>query len=177
MADPRNYPQQPRRRTLPEWTSNPLAVALIAAVVAGVVSFLVASYQSHTSAKQALGGQQAAAAIQLQTDATAYYKDITVYEYTYLCKSDKNCSSQGVISEGNPYEATSTVDKYDLNGAIDNMSDKSVITLADNFLKAANNLLSSDLSQLLPRVKLNDKFSDAYRELMIRCGQIIQGRQ
>ncbi len=63
-----------RRRSLPGGlTGNALFTGIISAVVAGVISFYVAHWQSRDAARQAIASQQVAVTVQLEAAANTFY--------------------------------------------------------------------------------------------------------
>ncbi len=168
-----NLLQTSKKTKLPGWTTNPLAVALISAVLAGIVSFLVASYQVHASAEQAIGGQQATAAAQVETAATAFYHDVqNAYKTPPICHTTTL-----------NYECTVLVrtvlwnDLNTLGVAVGNVSDPVVHNLEKKFSDDSSRAINdSNLDSSIQILSDRAAVDDDYSKLMTQCGRIIQGR-
>ena len=68
-------------------TNNAVVAGIVSAIVAGTISFLVAYYQSDDAARQAVFGQQAQVASQMETAAAVYY-DTIMNDYNFWINCD-----------------------------------------------------------------------------------------
>lgn len=174
IAEPAPKP----RRKRDFFTSSTLGIAIISAVVSGVISFLVAHYQSQDSARQATATQQVQEVIQLEADVKAYYSDVVDISNAYVnCTRVPRASRSAACIPANLNNLEDPLIKAQANIDADlpSISDDQVRGAAYRFemavLKQANAILSN---------KANDSdwidvFSQ-YESILERCGQLIQGQ-
>jgi hypothetical protein len=172
--DPPKEPPTPRRsRSLPGGlTSNALVSGVVAAVVSGVISFGVARYQTQDANREALAGQQATAVVQLETSSSAFWED-TNSAYTYLsCNSrhDKSPACQEEASSVTIFFSVATA----FNAARLNVSDAKASALAAQMATLGHNTIFTPVHVSAAQALIN--MTAVYKELITRCGQIIQGQ-
>jgi hypothetical protein len=163
MAPPWEMPKV-RRRRAGGLTSNALVTGIVAAIVAGVISFAIAHYQDEDATRQAMSAQRASAALQLETAATGFYQ--VTFDLWPSCEKNP-----GVCLENNAYAAA----EFTFNAARNNISDAQASALARQLANSSTNALimagSRSSSTYLNQV------GETYGELIARCGQLVQGQQ
>jgi hypothetical protein len=167
-----DQPKKKRKRDL--LTNNAVVAGIVSAIVAGTISFLVAYYQSHDAAKQAVVGQQAQVASQMETAAAAFYDTImNDYNFWINCHTGDNLWPPACPQP--PGFNDITAERAKLAAAEFNTSDQNSIVLAVNFESTGFQILNADSRQAAQ--KQISSFSVEYENLLTRCGQIIQGQQ
>jgi hypothetical protein len=164
MAPPWQMPK-PRRRLPGGITGNALITGVVSAIIAGVISFYVAHWQSQDVARQAIASQQVLEVIQLKTDAETFDQSaLGAYASGWQC-AHKVASACKQAEASVPYITT---------GSPVASSDAALRTDAANLVDQVTGALAEDGSQQGSTAWA--KAGTAYGHLLIRCGQIIQGK-
>jgi len=164
MAPPWQMPK-PRRRLPGGITGNALITGVVSAIIAGVISFYVAHWQSQDVARQAIASQQVLEVIQLKTDAETFDQSaLGAYASGWQC-AHKVASACTQAEASVPYITT---------GSPVASSDAALRTDAANLVDQVTGALAEDGSQQGSTAWA--KAGTAYGHLLIRCGQIIQGK-
>lgn len=174
MEDDDGIPARPRKRRLPGGlTSNALVTGVVCVVLAGLISFFVARWQSQDAASQAHAAQVADGASQVESAAENYYD---VAEALYTARVRCVGHPGGTVPPGCPPSTVAIINAEAMLGAAyANTADPETLRLLSAFSVAAHD----DLAQAGdPRggAYLPDKMTTAYYELVARCGQLIRGR-
>ena len=176
MAPPWQMPK-PRRRLPGGITGNALITGVVSAIIAGVISFYVAHWQSQDVARQAIASQQVLEVIQLKTDAETFDQSaLGAYASGWQCahKVASACkqaeASVPYITTGSPVASSQDALLADMN----DISDAVLRTDAANLVDQVTGALAEDGSQQGSTAWA--KAGTAYGHLLIRCGQIIQGK-
>jgi hypothetical protein len=172
MAPPWQMPKA--RRGRPGWIAgNALVTGIICAILAGVISFYVARWQSQDAAKQAVASQQAQELVRVETDATTLYQvAYGVYVSRRECvagiasacnQTDNNLASSPLLSA-----------EFALGADVTNISDAAARLDEENLQRSMSDALSSAGTSQGYAAWLN--MGTAYDRLLTRCGQLIQAR-
>jgi hypothetical protein len=172
MADANGETQAPHGLT-----SNALLVAVASALIAAVVSFFVAHWQSQDAARQAVAAQQVQEVIQLETaaetfDQTAY----SAYANGWQCahRIASACKQVEVNALGGPLDGSPLNSAQDaLLADMNNISDSAARTDAANLVDQVQEALGEDGSKEGTAAWADA--SRAYAHLLIRSGQLIKG--
>jgi hypothetical protein len=153
-----------RQRRTSGLTSNALVSSVVAAVVAGGLSFLIAHYQDQDAAGQVMAAQRASAALQLETAATGFYQ--ATLDLSPSCeKNPTECLNNSAYIGA----------EITLNAARTNISDHRASVLALQLAASSTAALSmaepGSFSANLNQVGVT------YGELIIRCGQLVVAQQ
>ena len=163
MAPPWEMPKVRRRRT-GGLTSNALVSGVVAAIVAGGLSFAIAHYQDQDAAEQAMSAQRASAALQLETAATGFYQ-ATLDLWPSCEKNPTECLNN------NAYIGA----EITFNAARTNVSDRRASALALQLADSSTAVLATaeptSFSTNLNQVGVT------YGELIARCGQLVLAQQ
>lgn len=166
-------PEVKRRRRLPGGlTGNALVSGVVSAVVAGAISFGVAHQQSQDSARQAVAGQQASAAAQLEAAATTFYRDA---QNLYVSRSSCDGKGAPTCMVTPPSLTTYFSDQAAFNADQLNVSDSKASALARQLSGYVQETLSS-VGDPQKSSTFDNDMGNSYYELVTRCGQIIQSR-
>jgi hypothetical protein len=154
-------------------TGNALFTGVICAVIAAVVSFFIAHWQSQDAARQAVAEQQEQEVIQLRTDAMAYDQAALIaFESGSRCagKVASACKkADASYAIGSPL----VIAQDALVADVDGISDAEARTDATSFVVKVTEALAEDETK--QGTAAWDTASRAYSRLLSRCGQIIQG--
>ena len=173
MAPPWQMPKAKRR--LPGGRGNALLTAVIAAVVSGLISFGITSYQDRDAAGQAHAAQVADGASQVESAAEDFYNAAqTLYAARRQCVLSEARPGghlpPGCPADDKPFLTAEAV----LGAAYANTSDGQTRRLLSSF---TGDVLADMTDIGLP---LSPSFpptmTDGYYALIARCGQLIQGR-
>jgi hypothetical protein len=173
MADAEGEPQAPKG-----FTNNALLSAIVSVIIAGVISFVVAHWQSQDAARQAVTAQQVQEVLQLETAAETFDQAAySAYADGWQCahRVASACQQEQVSVPG----STSAIDsplssaQNALIADMNNVSDPAVRTDASNLVDQVQGALTEDGSQQGTTAWTNA--SEAYAHLLIRCGQLIKG--
>ncbi len=170
-------PEVKRKRQLPGGlTGNALVSGVVAAIVAGVISFWVAHYQDQDAARQARAAQQAAAATQLEASATTYYNDtFAIYDHGFCRGLNKNMP---ICLTAAPSMTIYFADEATFDADRLNVSDAKVSALALQMTAYSNGATLPVTAATATLAGHNFvEMKTAYQQLVSLCGQIIQGQQ
>ena len=148
--------------------------AVISAIIAGVISFYVAHWQSQEAAKQAVSGQQAQAAIQLEEAATVFYQDTQALFVSRATDCTNGGHDNCMLAV--PSDNTFIDDENVLDVDQRNISDPKAYALTAQLMGFAQNWLLSVGDSQREQNAYQNQVASAYSELITRCGQLIQGR-
>lgn len=155
-------------------TGNALVSGIVAAIVAGVISFGIAHYQSQDAARQAQAAQVADGASQVESVAAGFYE---AAESLYAAR--KQCIIQfrpGKVPPGCPASDIAFLNSQAALGtAFANTSDQQIHSLLSVFIRDALDALA-ELGTPQGSASYN-KMTVGYYQLVTRCGQLIQGQQ
>jgi hypothetical protein len=175
IAEPAPAPKPRRKRDF--FTTSALGIAIVSAVVSGVISFLVAHYQSQGSARQATATQQVQEVIQLEADIKTLYLAAIELDTAYdncirIPKASRSaaCSAANIDNLENPLIKDQANVDADLPGISDDQVRGEAFRFETTMLKVANAILSNDNN-----LDWIDAFSQ-YESILTRCGQLIQGQ-
>ena len=164
-------PKKKRKRLF--LTNNAALAGIVSAIVAGSISFLVAYYQGHDAARQAVVGQQVQAASQLQSAATVYY-DIVMNDYNFWLKCDARDSHWPPACPKPAGFNDMTEDANKLLAATFNISDWATNSAAADLWSTGTAMLHADSRQAAKNQM--SSFSYDYVTVIVNCGKIIEGR-
>jgi Tfp pilus assembly protein PilV len=154
------------------FTGNPLAVALVAAVVAGVVSLGVNHFQNQDTARQAVSSQQTQELLQMQKTADTIDQDAqNVAIYAFRC-SFKGKKWATCIFDAPDYFKLEA-DSDTLGTISDSTSDQQADSLALKLSTETEALMSS--TSFDAGIKALGGVTNAQLDLDSRCGLLIQG--
>ena len=162
-APQREMPKVTRRRT-GGLTSNALVSTVVAAIVAGGISFAIAHYQDQDAARQAMSAQRASTALQLETAATGFYQ--ATFDLWPSCEKNP-----GGCLENTAFHAA----EITFNAAVSNVSDPRASALALQLDNSSTNALTTAESRS-SSTYLN-QVGETYGELIARCAQLVQNQQ
>ena len=162
-------PGQLRKKKRGILTNNAVVAGVVSAIVAGAISFAVAHYQTQDAARQALAGQQASAAVQLQTAANVYYQ-ATFTVWGNCQQNPEGSCTDGTVS-GTPFAIAQAA----FNADRTNISDPRTSALAAQLVNLVGTAI--DLSGDAHPGMYITQVVTVYQELINRCGQLIQGQQ
>lgn len=139
-----------------------------------MLSYLVARQQSQDAARQAASGQQVQAVIQLEADAKALY---VLADRTYIAR--RECVDAQVAAACKQVETSISdtpfiSDDMTLGADLANVSDAAVRKDAISFDEDAHDAIADAGTSQGNAARTN--MSNAYADLLTRCGQIIQGK-
>jgi hypothetical protein len=167
MAPPWQMPKA-RRRLPGGLAGNALVASVVSVIVAGLISFYVARWQSQDAAKQATSAQQVAAVVQLESAASTFYQGTI----TLLI----SCYSKPGECPDLPPQSPWITDQATFNADRANVSDLQVAVLAAQLDDdAANAIDYAGVGQVAAQPYRN-LMAVAYQQLLARCGQFVQGR-
>jgi type II secretory pathway pseudopilin PulG len=169
IAEPASKP----RRKRDFLTNNAVVASVVSAIVAGVISYLVANYQGQDAARQAQDALQTQQAQQIEAAATALYHSTNdVYNYQLKCAGAnlgrRQCAAMS------PDIDTFAGDTTSLGADIFNVTDRKAGQLATNFNLMATKVIN-DVSAADAKSDWY-KMLDMYLDLQSRCGQLIKGQ-
>jgi len=164
-------------KLLGDVTGNALVSGVVSAIVAGLISFFIAHYQTQDADRQANAAQQASAVVQLESAATTFYQQATALGTSQLLCPNANGAANCPAAS---YNSTNfEEDQETFNADRLNVSDPAASKLADNLNNFANQLMSysrkNTLRDRTAATKLNNEIVDAYFQLIDRCGRLVQG--
>jgi hypothetical protein len=144
VAGKSSGPRDPPRKKWAAVASSPLVVALISAIVAGVVSFAVARYQNEASRGQAVSSQQTQELLRMEQSGDTLYEDAQ-----NIAISAIKCSFKGQEWSTcffiNPEFTKYLVDIDAFSTTIQNVSDQQADKIAEQIAgKAAGAMASKD---------------------------------
>ena len=145
----------------------------MAAIVAGVISLGVAHYQDQDSARQAVYGQEAPAAVQLETDANSVLQAVdALYVARAVCHGylgHKPASCDGPETTSGYDNALIALDTERVN-----IADPTAGSLAVQFVALTGKAILA-AGSLPGFTDISDMYI-VYKRLITRCGQVIQGQ-
>jgi ethanolamine ammonia-lyase small subunit len=161
-----------RRRLPGGLTGNALFTGVISAIVAGVISFYVAHWQSQDAVRQAIASEQVQEVTQLEADARTFDQDAySAYLSGWQCahKITSACkTAEASTVVGSPLISAQDALTADMN----NISDSAVRTDAANLLDQVTGALAEEGSENGTAAWW--AAGRAYAHLLIRCGQLIK---
>jgi len=166
--------QKPKRRMPGGLTSNALVSGVVAAIVAGAISFGVAHYQDQDAASQALSAEQASAVVQLQAAANSFYLAANGVWNMCIGITRGSCLHK-VIADAAWQSATTELaaDRTDI-------SDPAAARLAARLSSLGNGVIEYAVGNGTGPAETEDidlsEMGDTLGQLITRCGQLIQGQ-
>jgi hypothetical protein len=175
-GDEDGIPARPRKSRLPGGLSgHALLTGVVCVVLAGIISFFVARWQSQDAASQAHAAQVADGASQVESAAESFYDTAeALYTARRQCAAAEH--SAGTVPPGCPPSVVALINSEAVLGAAySNTADPETLSLLRAFSLAAHDDLAQ-AGDLRGGPYAPDKMTSAYYALVARCGQLIRER-